>query len=73
VERYGFVHRYNSVKRFVRTPRAHEPERFDVLESLPGEEAQVDYATQKRGEVAARMGAIRGFVQCGMRRVIKLR
>jgi transposase len=43
VERYGFVHRYNSVKRFVRALRAREPERFDVLESLRGEEAQVDY------------------------------
>jgi transposase len=42
VERRGFTHRYNSVKRFVRTLKAREPERFDVLESLPGEEAQVD-------------------------------
>jgi transposase len=40
---YGFEHRYNSVKRFVRALKAREPERFDVLESLPGEEAQVDY------------------------------
>ena len=39
----GFEHRYNSVKRFVRTLRAREPQRFDVLEFLPGEEAQVDY------------------------------
>ena len=43
VERYGFTHRYNSVKRFVATLKAREPERFDVLEFLPGEEAQVDY------------------------------
>jgi transposase len=43
VERYGFTHRYNSVKRFVRALKACEPERFDVLESLPGEEAQVDF------------------------------
>ncbi|HVH62389.1 MAG TPA: IS21 family transposase [Candidatus Dormibacteraeota bacterium] len=42
VERVGFTHRYNSVKRFVRTLRARDPERFDILESLPGEEAQVD-------------------------------
>ena len=34
---------YNSVKRFVRALKAREPERFDVLESLPGEEAQVDF------------------------------
>ncbi len=40
---HGFGHRYNSVKRFVRALKAREPERFDVLESLPGEEAQVDY------------------------------
>lgn len=43
VERHGFTHRYNSVKRFVRVLKAREPERFDVLEFMPGEEAQVDY------------------------------
>jgi transposase len=43
VETHGFTHAYNSVKRFVATLRARAPERFDVLEFLPGEEAQVDY------------------------------
>jgi len=43
VERFAFAHRYNSVKRFVRTLKVREPERFDVLESLPAEEAQVDF------------------------------
>ena len=43
VEQHGFEHRYNSVKRFVAMLKAREPERFDVLEFLPGEEAQVDY------------------------------
>lgn len=43
VEQRGFTHRYNSVKRFVNMLKAREPERFDVLESLPGEEAQVDF------------------------------
>jgi transposase len=43
VERFGFEHRYNSVKRFVRGLKVREPERFDVLEALPGEEAQVDF------------------------------
>ena len=43
VEGHGFAHRYNSVKRFVAHLRRREPERFDVLEYLPGEEAQVDY------------------------------
>ncbi len=43
VEVHGFSHSYNSVKRFVAKIRAREPERFDVLEFLPGEEAQVDY------------------------------
>lgn len=42
VDRFGFGHGYNSVKRFVHRLKAREPERFDVLESLPGEEAQVD-------------------------------
>ncbi len=43
VEGHGFSHHYNSVKRFVASLRAREPERFDVLEFAPGEEAQVDY------------------------------
>lgn len=43
VERHGFTHAYNSVKRFVARLKAREPERFDVLEFLPGEECQVDY------------------------------
>lgn len=43
VEGHGFAHAYNSVKRFVAQLKAREPERFDVLEFAPGEEAQVDY------------------------------
>jgi len=43
VELHGFAHQYNSVKRFVATLKARAPERFDVLEFPPGEEAQVDY------------------------------
>lgn len=43
VERHGFSQRYNSVKRFVAKLRTREPERFEVLEFAPGEEAQVDY------------------------------
>lgn len=43
VETHGFAHRYNSVKRFVGRLKARAPERFDVLQFLPGEEAQVDY------------------------------
>jgi transposase len=43
VEAHGFAQRYNSVKRFVARIRRREPERFDVLEFAPGEEAQVDY------------------------------
>jgi transposase len=43
VERHGFTHAYNSVKRFVGRLKAREPERFDVLDALPGEEAQVDF------------------------------
>lgn len=43
VETHGFTHQYNSVKRFVRKLRVREPERFDVLEFPPGEEAQVDF------------------------------
>ncbi|MBN2109433.1 MAG: IS21 family transposase, partial [Deltaproteobacteria bacterium] len=43
VEQFAFAHRYNSVKRFVRSLRKKEPQQFDRLEFLPGEEAQVDY------------------------------
>jgi transposase len=43
VDRMGFNHRYNSVKRFVRTLRKREPERFDILDGLAGDEAQVDF------------------------------
>lgn len=43
VERFGFVHRYNSVKRYVRGLKKKDPEQYDRLEFLPGEEAQVDY------------------------------
>ena len=43
VDRMGFNHRYNSVKRFVRTLRRRDPERFDILDGAAGEEAQVDF------------------------------
>jgi len=43
VEAHGFTNAYNSVKRFVSVLKAREPERFDVLDALPGEEAQVDF------------------------------
>jgi len=43
VEMHGFGGKYVSVRRFVKTLRRIEPERFDVLEYPPGEEAQVDY------------------------------
>lgn len=42
VERHEFSHAYNSVKRFVARLKRRDPERFDVLEFLPAEEAQVD-------------------------------
>jgi transposase len=43
VEMHGFAHKYNSVKRFCRVLKRELPERFDILEFFPGEEAQVDY------------------------------
>jgi transposase len=43
VDGSAFTHRYNSVKRFVAALKSRAPARFDVLEFLPGEEAQVDY------------------------------
>jgi len=43
VELFRFTHRYNSVKRFVRLLKRKDPEQYDRLEFLMGEEAQVDY------------------------------
>jgi transposase len=43
VELFGFTNCYNSVKRYVRGLKRKEPEQYDRLEFLPGEEAQVDY------------------------------
>jgi len=43
VEQFSFTHKYNSVKRFARGLRRKDPEQYDRLEFLPGEEAQVDY------------------------------
>lgn len=37
VELHEFPYRYNSVKRFVARLKARDPERYDVLEFLPGE------------------------------------
>lgn len=45
VERMGFTHRYNSVKRFVRKLKRKDPKQYDRLQFLPGEEAQVDYGS----------------------------
>ena len=43
VELFGFTHRYNSVKRFVRLLKRKDPAQYDRLEFLMGEEGQVDY------------------------------
>lgn len=43
VDQHGFSHAYDSVKRFVGKLRGGDPERYDRLEFLPGEEGQVDY------------------------------
>jgi transposase len=43
VDQNGFAGQYNSVKRFVAKLRHKEPEQFDRLSFLPGEEMQVDY------------------------------
>ena len=43
VDSHGFAGQYNSVKRFVARLRHKEPEQFDRLSFLPGEEMQVDY------------------------------
>jgi len=44
VDYHGFTHRYASVKRYVRALRgAAVPEAHPVIQTLPGEEGQVDY------------------------------
>ena len=46
VDRYGFADSYQSVKRFVQRLRgARSPEARVVIETSPGEEAQVDYGS----------------------------
>jgi transposase len=55
IEAGEFRHGYNSVKRFVARLKFRDPERFDVLEFLPAEEAQVDLGlgapTLRRGNL----------------------
>ena len=43
VDLHGFAGQYNSVKRFCAKLRHQQPEQFDRLSFLPGEEMQVDY------------------------------
>ena len=43
VDQHGFAGAYNTVKRFAGKLRHREPEQFDRLEFVPGEETQVDY------------------------------
>ena len=43
VDHHGYGGAYNSVKRFALKLRHREPEQFDRLAFLPGEEMQVDY------------------------------
>ena len=43
VDHHGFTGAYNSVKRFSGKLRHREPEQFDRLAFVPGEEMQVDY------------------------------
>lgn len=46
VDRHGFAGAYESVKRYVRKLRgAHAPEARVIIQTAPGEEAQVDYGT----------------------------
>jgi len=42
-EEHGFAHSYETVKLFVRKVKRRRPEVADVMEHLPGDEAQVDY------------------------------
>ena len=49
VDHHGFAERYASVKRFVRKLcGSHAPEARVVIETAPGEEAQVDYTFARR-------------------------
>lgn len=43
VDNQGFAGAYNAVKRFAAKLRRREPEQFDRLSFVPGEEMQVDY------------------------------
>lgn len=52
VDLHGFTAQYNSIKRFVAKLRHKEPEQFDGLSFLPGEEMQVDYGKDAPTRVA---------------------
>ena len=58
VDHHGFTGAYNAVKRFAGKLRHREPEEFDRLAFLPGEEMQVDY-----GEGA--LTRVPGNASCG--------
>jgi hypothetical protein len=68
VDQFGFLSSYQSVKRFVRTLRHTDPQQFDRLEFLPGEEAQVDY-----GEGALTVDPKSGRYRCPRLFVMTLR
>ena len=62
VDAHGFAGRYNSVKRFVARIRVREPEQFDRLSFLPGEEMQVDFGEGAPTRVPDRWRKPRLFV-----------
>ena len=43
IEGFGVSHRHDWVKRFARSLKVREPNRFDVLESERVEEARIDF------------------------------
>jgi hypothetical protein len=69
VDGHGFGEKYTSVKRFVRKLRGSStPEARVVIETAPGEEAQVDYGTGPMVRDAKRTGlSVKSFRRDGGR------
>lgn len=56
VDQHGYTGAYNSVKRFCAKLRVVEPEQFDRLSFLPGEEMQVDYGEGAPTRIPGKQG-----------------
>ena len=55
MERFGFTHKYNSVKRFVRGLKRKDPRQYDRLDGLLASQEDFPPKSPTRQEVATRL------------------